>query len=146
MFKNIILILAVLLFTGCSASDGGAKLASLRPDNSGMKTFDSTISRKAYIDRLSQPSLNTIRLVEIFKGGSSKGSPPEYRLFSIQPMGVYALLGIKNNDVLVAANEFVVRQPKQFLAFTELLQNEKSATIELRRQNNPILMRYTFVD
>lgn len=87
-----------------------------------------------------------IRAVEVFQ--SSSGVPqqfPNFRLFDIQDGSVYALLGLKNADILVAINERAVVASHVIGQVVRLLPNEKSVTFEVIRSGKSTLLKVRFV-
>ncbi len=66
-------------------------------------------------------------------------------MFDVTPDSVYALLGLENSDIIVAADKYLIKNQAQFPAFMRLLQNENEATIEIRRGGEARLLKYTFV-
>jgi type II secretory pathway component PulC len=69
----------------------------------------------------------------------------EYRVFDINQDGVYALLGLENADIIVSANRYLIKNPAQFPAFVQLLAAENEAQIEIRREGEARLHKYSFV-
>jgi type II secretory pathway component PulC len=88
---------------------------------------------------------SSLRLIPILKGESLEGENfPEYRVFGIKPGSIFSMLGLQNADVLVAADGYVVRDPQTFPRFVGLLKDETSATIEIRREDRPLVLSYNF--
>jgi type II secretory pathway component PulC len=95
-------------------------------------------------DALTRIRENPIRLVPVFQSVSSTDSY-EYRVFDINQDGVYALLGLENADIIVAANRYLIRNPAQFPSFVQLLAAENEAQIEIRRDGEARLHKYSFI-
>jgi type II secretory pathway component PulC len=68
-----------------------------------------------------------------------------HRVFDVRPKSIYTLMGIKNADILVAVDGYLVKKPEQFVSYVELLQNEDSSTIEILRGGESILLRYNLI-
>lgn len=146
------MVMVTLGFTsGCSIGAGreGTKLSSLRAADPALKTVDLPLSRAKYAEALKNlDAIARIRIIQIYHRNQEYGGyiPPEYRLFGIAPGSVYDQLGLKDGDILVSANGFVVAQPELFRSYVKLLGSESKAEIELRRGGEPFLHRYSFVD
>ena len=91
------------------------------------------------------PELNRIRLIKTFTRASEQGGDnyPKYRMFDIQPNGVYSLLGLRSADTLLAAHDYVVQSPNTFVEYVRLLRNEKESRIQILRHNEPIVLHIT---
>lgn len=120
------------------------RIEEIRPIPPLLKVTTFTIQRNDFRNAVLRGPDNAIRLVPVYETVASRGSF-ENRLFEIRPGSVYALLGLENRDILVAANGFLVKQPEIFTRFVELLAQENEATIEIRRNGEPRLMKYVFV-
>jgi S1-C subfamily serine protease len=66
-------------------------------------------------------------------------------VFDVKPKSVYTLLGITNTDIIVAVDGYLIKKPEQFVKYIELLQGEDSATIEILRGGESMLLRYSFI-
>lgn len=119
-------------------------IEDIRPIPPSLKMLSYTIQRKTLQDALVRLQENPIRLVPVYQSVSSTDSY-EYRIFDIQHDGAYSLLGLENADIIVAVNRYLIKNPSQFPAFVQLLGNENEATIEIRRNGEARLMRYSFV-
>lgn len=119
-------------------------IEDVRPIPPATKVISFTIQRRDLQDALTRIKENPIRLVPVFQSISPIDSY-EYRIFDIGTGGVYALLGLENSDILVAANRYLIKAPPQFPAFVQLLAHEKEAMIEIRRGGEARLHKYSFV-
>ena len=144
-------LLIPLAFTACSSMSSGeggesTKIDSLR----GAAPFDrrtirTTINRNVYREKLqAEGSVNDARLVQVFHRGEAETEQKEYRLLDVRPGSVYELLKIKQADVLVAANGYVVPTPSMFWNYLRLISRFEVASIEVRRGGTPVLLEYTF--
>lgn len=116
----------------------------IRPIPPAIKVSSFTIQRRDLQAALLRLGEVPVRLVPIYQSVTSTESY-EYRLFDVTPDSVYALLGLENSDIIVAADKFLIKNQAQFPAFMRLLQNENEATIEVRRGGEARLLKYTFV-
>lgn len=137
------------LVSGCSLSleksDTPVKIDDLRREIPPRKELHLIIQRKDYQAALARgPVVNAIRMVELFSEDDPR-MPREYKLFDVQDAGVYKLLGLKNGDVLVAAHGYVVRNQAQFREYVQLLINEDSSRIEVKRDGDLVLMTYDLI-
>lgn len=150
--SSLVIFFLVLFFLapGCSIAPSNStprKISEVRPTPTGLQRMNFTISRDRLTNALeSSRGSGNLRVVPIVTSAAQAPATPEYRLFNIRQGSVGALLGLQNADVLIAANEYVVRDPRQFYGYLEALRTESSALIEVRRDNQPILMQYTFSD
>ena len=148
--KNIFIVLIIFLLLGCGTKNinrGASNIDNVRPKPEFIKTIDMAISRKEYTNRLiSGGNLNIARLVDIYSRETAGGYISEYRIFDIRKGSVLELLGLKNIDILVATNNYVVPNQEVFWQYLRLLQNEMVASIEIRRNGQPILFKYSFID
>jgi len=143
------------LFTGCSTvgnlfssrSDTnikGVKLSEARGGTpAGLKEIERKIKLTLFKKSLnSESALGRLRIIKIV----SNDPYPKYRLFDIRKGDPYYLLGLRNADVLVAANDWVVFDGAKFRTFVWLLQKEKRGSIEIHRAGKLIRFLYTFED
>lgn len=156
--KRVLTLLSfslLLSLPGCSSlfaprSSGGEAVTidSLRgaaPYNRLSKTI--TVARELYVAALEREgSINEARLVEIFHRGVPNEEIKEYRLLDVRPGSVYDLLGLRHNDVLVAADNYVIPTAPAFWGYLQLIAGFEKATIELRREGRPVLFTYKFVE
>ena len=116
----------------------------IRPVPPTHKVISYTIQRRDLRDALTRLRESPIRLVPVFQSLTSTESY-EYRIFDIDSEGVYGLLGLENSDIIVAANRYLIRDPKQFPLFVQLLEGEDQAVIEIRRDGEARLLKYSFI-
>lgn len=136
---------------GCSAlaSSSGTptKISSLRPVPEGIQEMSKTLSRVAYTRALEgSRGAGNLRIVPLVVAANQAPSSPEYRIFNVKKGSVGEFLGLQNADVLIAAHEYVIRDPGQFYAYLQALVAQGESQIEIRRDTKPILIKYTFID
>ncbi len=145
-FCRVIFLGAALCSTGCINHEPvqPKRIEEIRPNPPLFRSVSLTLQRRDFISQLGRRGDNTIRLVPVFQSAVSPESYV-YRVFDVKPKSVYTLLGLQNSDIIVAVDGFLVRKPEQFVAYTQLLQNEDSSTVEIQRSGEAILLRYTFI-
>jgi type II secretory pathway component PulC len=109
-----------------------------------MKVTNFTIQRRDVQTALTRTTENRLRMVPVFQS-TAPGRAVEHRLFDLNSKSVYALLGLQSADIIVAADGFLVKRPDQFMIFTQLLQGQDQAPIEIRRNGEARLLKYAFV-
>lgn len=143
------LLAVVMAVGGCSSGfygDSEEKYSIIRETPPEIKTIEMTIPRSQLLSALEKDLLtNKIRVIEMY-AARDVSAQPLYRLFDIHPGSVYSLLGLRNADILVAANARYLRNPDVFRQYVRLLRAEKAAQIEVMRGDQPILFSYTFSD
>jgi len=146
-------IVMALCLAGCSSmapSDEGMgrRLSAIRPGAVPPREVRTEISRsqlQAALERAG--AANSIRLVSTFRRAeASPSGAPEYRLFDIQPGSPYALLGLKNADVLIGVNDFAITNPRGFPQFMQAVIREPGVTFALRREERPFTLAVSFTD
>jgi len=143
-------VLFAFLLAGCAAklSNEPIEISSIRPVLPNTKLVQFKVSRQEYLTAMGRNELNhKARMIEIFQSADI-GSPaiPEYRFFNILPRSVYWVLGLRTADVLVGAHDLVVRSPVAFERYISVLSLEKSSQIEVRRDGQPTLLKFEFID
>jgi len=104
------------------------------------ETVAIAVSRDKLIESLKTKKRNSVRMISVFRKGIAF---PEYHLFDVQDKSIYTLLGMQSRDTVIAADDYVIAEPRQFMAFLQVLPNEKSASIRLRRDERELRMEYT---
>ena len=87
--------------------------------------------------------VNSLRMVPIFSS-QRPSELSEYKFFEIQPGSVYKLLGLKNGDILVAAQGYIVTEANRFPAYISLMPQVDDPNIEIERGGQTIILRYKF--
>jgi membrane-associated protease RseP (regulator of RpoE activity) len=143
---GVIFSVGLLCATGCINHEPlqPRRIEEIRPNPPLFKSISLTLQRRDFVSQLGRRGDNTIRLVPVFQSAVSPESYV-YRVFDVKPKSVYTLLGLQNSDIIVAVDGFLVRKPEQFVAYTQLLQNEDASTVEIQRSGEAILLRYTFI-
>lgn len=139
---------------GCARLSGGPAgaeadkylITNMRPaPPPDLRTVSVTVERSELQKALGRTDLHgRVRLVPILRPESEKIPYPEYRLFDVREGSAYALLGLQNADVLVAADGYVLKDPQTFPIFVQLLRGQPGGKIEIVRGGEPILMEYRF--
>jgi len=153
MKRKIAYIIAILFLTtatSCSRSlppppgpQEPVKIDEVRGYNPNAEVVEISIDRERFIASLREPqNLARIRLIKVFSHQSAAvGGTPEYRVFDILPDSPYAMLGLRVGDVLVAVQGWVLIDPDRFPPYVQMLQFENSTELEIRRENEPLLLR-----
>jgi type II secretory pathway component PulC len=126
---------------------GAVKLSDVRPVPESRTEKQMTLSAEALLEALAKGNqINRIRIVPIFYRSSQIGeSYPEYRLFEIQNGSIYERVGLRNGDVLVAADDYVVFTPDQFREYMRVFPRLENPSMEITRDGKPLLFKYTIV-
>jgi hypothetical protein len=119
------------------------KLSEVRPLPPERKVLRLKVPRHELANRAEG---SQIRLVEVFNPGQEDNPVKEWRMFDISPSSAAALVGLENNDVLLAANDYVVAAPYIFHQYLRYLPREKEGTIEVRRAGRPVLIQIELVE
>ncbi len=72
----------------------------------------------------------------------TKGAPDGFRLFSIRPNSPYALLGLRNGDVIQKINGLALDSMEKGMQIFSRLKSERSFSIDLVRRNEPRSFNY----
>lgn len=143
------LLIICSLFTGCSswpwraASDSKVNTYVIPKD---VTTTELTVSRAAFKKRVATEDLRNIRMVPVTRSIREDTGFPEYRLFSISPESAYAMIGLGERDILVAAQDYAVVDPSTFPVVVKLLQDEPEARLLIKRLGKVELVRTVFID
>lgn len=144
----IALVLAAASFgaLGCgpAAAPQPKFIDDIRPIPPALKEVSFAIQRRDFEGALEREGEAPPRLVPVFASVSSRESY-EYRIFDLKPDSPYALLGLQNSDIIVAANRYLIKRPEQFYQFVQLLRGENDASIEIRRGGEGKLLKYSFI-
>lgn len=126
-----------------SSSPNLVKVASYNQEVESAPVLSKTVSRADLRKAISHG--NSARVVELLYGRDSSPGYKQYRLFGVDKNGPYALLGLENADIVVAANGYVLNSAEKLPKFIGLLPGEESATLDVRRSGKAIRFSYTFV-
>lgn len=121
-------------------------ISEVRPAGLPIPTVERHIDRTTLLTSLAdKSSIDHIRLIPIQKGASLReGEIPEYRVFGVRPDSAYALLGLENTDILVAADDFIIYDPRTFPLYVTLLANQTQAKLEIRRGSQGLVVKSLF--
>ncbi len=151
MNKKIILaILIILTLNACSLTESitkkgtSQKISNLRGSKGDVEEIDIVVDKSEYKERLTNGTKNVVRLVQVFRKNTSPDILNEYRFLDIKEGSVYELLKLENLDILVAADDYVVPSQETFWQYLNLIKDFKNASIEVRRDGKPMLMKYSF--
>ncbi len=153
MRRALLGVMSVVCLLGCSGMQSseegvGRRLSTIRPGAVPPREVRAEVSRaqlQAALERAG--AANAIRLVSTFRRAeASPSGAPEYRLFDIQPGSPYALLGLKNADVLIGVNDFAITNPRGFPQFMQAVIRESGVTFALRREERPFTLAVSFTE
>jgi len=139
---TLCLILVVAL-AGCSAknrrlTDQQIASVTYSVDTSSIPKKEITIDRRAFKDIISRgPEVMNIRLVELFAGTDV---PPRYRVMAYNKNGPYEYLGLQVGDVILAANNYIMRQSSLFPTYVQLLSDTETGSIHIVRQGREVIL------
>ncbi|RMD86505.1 MAG: hypothetical protein D6808_03175 [Candidatus Dadabacteria bacterium] len=156
MFKALLLSIFVLLaVSGCSSFSHRAKSPRYSADiaeslkypypEEGLPVKTYTISKKELRAKLDlSPAINRIRVIKLY--GGRDFSTPRYRLLDVKKESVYYFLGIRNRDILLSADGFIINSGYLFPRFVSLLPGERKAKIRIIRRGKEMVLRYNLVN
>ncbi|HLC17555.1 MAG TPA: type II secretion system protein GspC [Thermodesulfobacteriota bacterium] len=73
---------------------------------------------------------------------SEEGEVVGFRLSEVRPSGVFALIGLKNGDVLMRVNDFTIDSPEKGMQLLSGLKGESSITVDIIRGGQPVKLNY----
>lgn len=91
----------------------------------------------AALDNIGQ-AMTDARLIPSAKDGKVEG----FRASEVKPSGVFAMLGIKNGDVLLRLNDFPVDSPDKALQSFIALKGQNRLKLDLIRDGQPATFNY----
>lgn len=145
MIKTALMVLLVACIACSSRAPQAPKfIDDIRPVAPMRKEVSYSIQRRDFDSALVRSAEFPVRLVPVYATVSSRESY-EYRIFDLKPGSPYALLGLENSDIIVAANGYLIKRPDQFSTFIQLLARENEASIEIRRMGEARLFKYAFL-
>jgi hypothetical protein len=151
-FYFILVFIFAVTFTGCINLFGNnrdtkltlSEVRQVAPDREIVQIELNRNDLKAAINNTGL--LYKVRLIPILKSELNKEPYPEYRVFDIDAKSAYALLQLQNTDIIVGANDFIIKDPSVFPQYVSLLANEKTGTIEIVREGKTLLLTYFISD
>lgn len=144
--RSLFFVACLCVMSACSVSTPREPkfIEDIRPVPPALKVINFNIQRKDLLETLQRSEENSIRLVPVYQNVSVRQTY-EYRVFDIKEGSVYALLGLQQTDIVVAADRFLLKRPEQFPSFVQLLPQTNEASIEIRRGGEARLLRYRFL-
>ena len=135
----------VCMGCGVGATTSPVPIAQYNRQVRDAKVISKQIDRGEFKALLSHAApQQTVRIVELLYGRDTSPGHKEYRVFGIEKGSAFHLLGLENADVVVAANGYVLHSVDKLPRFVELLADEESGSIDLRREGKAIRYQYTF--
>lgn len=105
------------------------------------KTVEISVKREELIARLKNGAASKVRVIPTYSRSSEQSnSYPRYRIFDIEPTGPYYLLGLRDADILIAAHDYVVFDPRSFPAYVSLLTNEERTALQIIRNDEALVL------
>jgi general secretion pathway protein C len=91
----------------------------------------------AALDNIGQ-AMSDARLLPSQKEGKVEG----FRVSEVKPSGVFAMVGIRNNDILLRLNDFTVDSPDKALQSFIALKGQNKLKLDLVRNGQPVTLNY----
>lgn len=91
----------------------------------------------AALDNISQ-AMTDARLLPSQKDGKVEG----FRASEVKPAGVFAMIGIKNGDVLLRLNDFPIDSPDKALQSFIALKGQNRLKLDMIRDGRPVTFNY----
>ena len=148
MIRSLFALILLVSVTGCSVlgsgNGQGTLISTVRPVPTGIEVISIQLTTTQISTALeaSRGSEN-IRLVPLVTSAAQAPATPEYRLFNVKPGSIAALIGLKNADTIIAAQDYVIQAPSQFYNYLQVLPLQKSSSVEIRRDGKPIRIEST---
>lgn len=122
--------------TGKSAEAGQSAAAVIPTPVSSAGIIDQRVLHEA-LDNIGQ-SMTDARLLPSMKDGKVEG----FRLTEVKPQGIFNSLGLKNGDVLVSINDFMIDSPEKTIQVFMTLKGQSRIKLDLIRDGAPSSMLY----
>lgn len=145
---GLIVSILSLALVGCSslqrafgggATQSGAIAVAPSPDS---KIVELVVARADLVSRLKNGAANRIRVIPTYSRSTDQGNGyPRYRLFDVEPEGPYYLLGLRDADILIAAHDYVVLDPRALPTYVTLLTNEDHTSLQLLRNGEAMVLK-----
>jgi general secretion pathway protein C len=110
--------------SGVSSTGGGSFVVDQRALN-------------AALDNPAQ-AMSDARLLPSLKDGKTEG----FRASEVKPSGVFAMIGIKNGDVLQRLNDFPIDSPDKALQSFIALKGQNRLKLDIIRDGRPVTLNY----
>ncbi len=91
----------------------------------------------AALDNIGQ-AMTDARLLPSLKDGKTEG----FRVSEVKPKGVFAAVGLKNNDILVKINDFPIDSPEKAIQSFMTLKGQNRIKLDLIREGSPTTLTY----
>ncbi|MDZ4786461.1 MAG: hypothetical protein SGJ02_10335 [bacterium] len=149
------LFLSIFFITSCSTNTGkrGSKDGTEKFDptrfyartTEGVKTKHIKLNKVSLEKALGFANAATqIRLIELY---GSLAPTPRYRVMGFDKMGIYDLLTLQKGDVILAADNFIIKDPALFPTFVNLfpkiLPVQKEVSLQVLRGREELLLVYS---
>jgi hypothetical protein len=150
LLKKILLL--CLFLSLCSCAVNGSSIKPRRLSESRLvpveyTTIDISLNKDEFIQILKEGGDNNkVRLVRIYHRGESTDSPGKYRLLDVKDDGIFAYMQLKENDLILAADDYIIPKPIVFWEYIKLIPSVGKASVEVERGGNNLLLNYVFVE
>ena len=91
----------------------------------------------ASLDNVGQ-AMTDARLLPSMKEGKVEG----FRVSEVKPAGIFGMVGIKNNDVLLHINDFPIDSPDKAIQSFVSLKGQSRIKLDLIRDGQPVTLNY----
>ena len=141
--SKLILLFILVFLQSCFFNGQPKENPSLKREiQKGVETIETDISAESYEQALSGYSVNKIRLVPITHSATGGEGVPEYRLFSIDEGSTYDLVGLKNADILLSLDGYILTDMDKFPIYMTLVKNQGYGQIEIKRDKRIYLLKF----
>lgn len=142
------LLIIIFLATGCTipAADKAVKVSTIRKKPAFAQQVKKVLVRDEYQLLLAEGGeTNKVRLVEVYSSDRAAGLI-KYRFFGVRTGGVFEYLGLKDADVLVSIEGYVVSNQALLWQYLNLLGRLPKGEIEIERNGVAMTLSYSFTD
>jgi general secretion pathway protein C len=119
-----------------SAAPAAGGTAAVTSTGAGSFVIDQR-ALNAALDNIGQ-AMTDARLLPSQKDGKVEG----FRASEVKPNGVFAMIGIRNGDVLVRLNDFPIDSPDKALQSFMALKGQSRLKLDLIRDGQPVTFNY----
>lgn len=133
-----------------TAAAAAAATISIQPTNQasgGVTALASSVGGGNYVieqralnaalDNIGQ-AMTDARLLPSLKGDKVEG----FRASEVKPQGVFGMIGIKNGDILVRINEFMIDSPEKAIQSFASLKGQSRIKLDIIRDGQPSTFNY----
>lgn len=143
MRRILLTCLIVGLASGCSTFRSGGlseKELIYAASLDGYPKKEIIINRSEFKGILAKgPGAMRIRLIELFSGANTR---PRYRVMGYDKSGPYGMMDIQVGDIILAANNYVMMNPRLFPDYVRLLSDTNSGTVHIIRKGRELILSY----